>query len=117
MKPMLSKKYVGSSTPVCGSRTRSCLRCTRNSETGSDSKKKERSLLKIMRDACQVAQRRHYAARLQLRKEAGRESCMFAQFHQPHGFLQPQPLDALTDALLRDESLCGQHRLLHRCSW
>ena len=58
-------------------------------------------------DAGQVAQRRHDAAGLELRQEAGGEAGVAAKFDQAHRLLQAQMLDALADALLGDDRLGG----------
>ena len=64
-------------------------------------------------DACQIPQRRHHAPRLQLRKKAGRETRVTAKLHQPHRFLQPQMLDAFSNALLGDKRFGGLSINMH----
>ena len=58
-------------------------------------------------DAGQVAQRGHDAAGLQLREKAGGEAGVAAEFDQAHGLLEAEVLDALADALLRDDGFGG----------
>ena len=94
------------STPVWGRRTRSA-----GDECGRGLGLRLKEVGKILGedhgDARQVAEGGDDAAGFKLGEEAGGEAGVTAEFHQAHGLLEPEALDAFADAFFGDEGFGG----------